>query len=298
VKPEPHTYIGIDLGGARGKTTAVARLSSKSHSAAEVVVEEVSARCDSGRPWRDEVLLDYVRDFAEGAVVAIDAPLTAPACVRCRESACPGQSECRDPAVVWIRTAGADLIRRARKSESDLVTAVPTAPGRVGAAPMAHEPRRAPKPAPYVHRCTEIHLHYERGLIPRDGMGKATSPIAARAAHLCRRLKANGFELNRSLVEVVPRATVQALFGSQRARGYKRDADPWETRASIVDGLADLRFAPTSRLAKEAVLRNDHCFEALLSGYTAYLFSRDGWTLPLDAAHLFAVDGWIWAPPG
>jgi hypothetical protein len=107
-------------------------------------------------------------------------------------------------------------------------------------------------------------------------------------------LASRGFVLHRDLLEVSSRATVHALFGAQKARGYKRDADPWHTRAEIIEELGDLGFAPSSRLAKEDVLRNDHCFEALLSGYTAYLWARDGWALPSD---VFAQDGWIWVPP-
>ena len=91
-------------------------------------------------------------------------------------------------------------------------------------------------------------------------------------------------------------ATVRALFGSRRARGYKRDADPWETRAAIVEDLSShMHFAPTSCLSREEVLRNDHCFEALLSAYTAFLWARDNWELPSDD-RLWSEDGWIWAP--
>ena len=33
-------------------------------------------------------------------------------------------------------------------------------------------------------------------------------------------------------------------------------------------------------MAREDVLRNDHCFDAVISAYTAYLWARDGWELP------------------
>jgi hypothetical protein len=44
------------------------------------------------------------------------------------------------------------------------------------------------------------------------------------------------------------------------------------------------------------VLRNDHCFDAVLAAYTAHLWARDDWQLPRDSADLFARDGWIWSP--
>jgi hypothetical protein len=99
------------------------------------------------------------------------------------------------------------------------------------------------------------------------------------------------------VLEVSSAATVAALFGRRAARGYKRDADPWETRATILESLTDLSFAPQSRLAREDTLRNDHCFDAILAGYTAFLWARDGWQLPAPWQDGLAADGWIWAPP-
>ena len=89
-------------------------------------------------------------------------------------------------------------------------------------------------------------------------------------------------------------ATVAALCGPRAARGYKRDADPWRTRALVLEKLGDLSFAPQSRMAREDVLQSDHCFDAVLSAYTAYLWARDGWPTP-DGC--FTDDGWIVAPP-
>ena len=164
---------------------------------------------------------------------------------------------------------------------------------RAGTLPASSKQRLAP----YTHRPTEVYLHYARDLVPRDQLSHATGPVAARASHLRRVLSNHGFVLNQNLLEVSPRSTVQALFGRRRARGYKRDADPWNTRAQIVEELGGhMRFAPSSRMSKEEVLRNDHCFDALLSGYTAYLWARDGWQVPPDAAD-FASHGFIWVPP-
>ncbi|MCA9677234.1 MAG: hypothetical protein KC464_19575, partial [Myxococcales bacterium] len=79
--PRPFVrYVGVDLGGARGKTTAVARLSRRADGT--VQVDDVSTRCH-GEPWRDDTLADQLAAVGADAVVAIDAPLTAPACARC-----------------------------------------------------------------------------------------------------------------------------------------------------------------------------------------------------------------------
>jgi hypothetical protein len=284
------TFVGIDLGGARGKTTAVARLASVEGG---VTVQEVTTRHQGGEPWHDAALLDYLSNLGQPAVVAINAPLTVPACVRCTLPACPGRDACADPAVQWLYREGAALVDEALESDGDRIAVIPSSHGYRGFSSVPPT-RSRPRIEPYMHRAAEVALHYGRGLLPRDALGAGTGPIAARAGHLRRLLASRGFELHRDLLEVSSRATVQALFGAQKARGYKRDADPWRTRAEIIEELGDLGFAPSSRLAKEDVLRNDHCFEALLSGYTAYLWARDGWSLPSD---VFAVDGWIWVPP-
>jgi hypothetical protein len=298
VKRDFTTFIGIDLGGARGKTTAVARIEVTDAERGQATVLEVCTRfrahAGEEAPWHDDSLLDYVTGLAARAVVAIDAPLTAPACVRCQLGACPGISRCDVPATVWLRTVGAQLQDQAM-SDLDRIAVIPSHSGFGRFAPHAQAPFKQ-RVAPYTHRCTEVWLHYDRDLIPRDGIGQGTGPVSARAAHLRRVMSSHGFRLNENLLEVSPRATVAALFGAREARGYKRDADPWETRAAIIENLSDsLKFAFTSRLSREEVLRNDHCFDALLSAYTAFLWARDGWTMPDDGA--FADDGWIWVPP-
>ena len=259
-----------------------------------IVVQEVSTRCVDGSPWRDAALEDYIRRHRDGAVVAVNGPLTMPACVRCSLEVCPGIDACVDPAVVWLRSTGREMVERAIESDRDRIAVIPGGRGR-GA--TAH--RRGlsqSRVEPYVHRGCELMLHYQRSSLHRDGMGRGTGPIAARGSHLRRRLARLGFQLNRDLLEVSARVTVTELYGERAARGYRRDADPWRIRAGIVEGLAPLRFARGSRMAREEVLRNDNCFDALISGYTAFLWARDGWTLPSASAGPPVDDGWIWSP--
>jgi len=294
------TFVGIDLGGGRGKTTAVARLELASDvdddpDATDVV--SAMARAPDGSPWHDDALLALLAELPDNTVVAVDAPLTVPACVRCPLSACPGQAACADPATVWLNTVGAGLVAAAAAEDRDRIAAVPA--GR-SVSSADNRPASARRPlVPYSHRCTAVHLHYARGVETRETLGQqAGGPVTARAAHLRRAAASSGFALNENLIEVSPRATVHALFGERRARYYKRDADPWRTRAGILEGLGDtLRFAPRSRMSREGVLSNDHCFDAVLSAYTAFLWARDGWELPADNREVFEQDGWIWAPP-
>jgi predicted nuclease with RNAse H fold len=295
VKRERDIFVGIDLGGPRGKTTALARL--RRGAGDTVLVEEIDTRGPSGEPWHDDALIAYLAELGPETVVAIDAPLTAPSCIRCQLTNCPGVEACVDPAVVWLRTTGAELQARAELADRDRIAAIPASPKFTSAGSGQPGPSRR-RLAPYTHRCTEVLHHFQRDLVRREVLSRGPGPVSARAVFLRRVLASHGFELNENLIEVSPRSTVQALFGRRRARGYKRDADPWVTRAAILEELADeLEFSPKSRLAKDEVLRNDHCFDALLSGYTAYLWARDGWKLPAGEERLFADDGWIWVPP-
>lgn len=304
-------FIGVDLGGGRGKTTAVAEIRSTVRptgghdalgavlpgavppsggaSSARAEVIEVATR-SARHPWTDDTLVERLLAADRAAtVIAIDAPLTQAACGRCERAVCPGMEACPEPAVAWLRTEGRALVRASSS------VAVASGPGGHRAA-GGH---RAPPPAqarltPYSHRATDVVMTYGRGLLPVSTLGTVHGAISARAGQLRRRLRGAGYELHRNLVEVSPAATVAALCGARAARGYKRDADPWVTRASILERLRDLTFAPQSRMAREDTLQNDHCFDAVLAAYTAFLWARDGWALP-DGC--FAEDGWIAAPP-
>ncbi|MBA3820968.1 MAG: DUF429 domain-containing protein [Deltaproteobacteria bacterium] len=269
-------FIGVDLGGGRGKTTALAELR-MGPCGAEVI--EVATRA-TRQPWTDETLVQRLGVPDPAMVIAIDAPLTQPACNRCEVPVCPGMEACADPAVIWLRTEGRALVRRAS-----------TIAVGGGARPVETAQARL---APYAHRATDVVMTYQRGLLPLATLGASNGTIAARANQLRRRLRSAGYELHANLLEVSPAATIAALCDPRAARGYKRDADPWVTRAQILERLGDLTFAPQSRMAREEVLGNDHCFDAVISAYTAFLWARDGWAMP-EGWH--GADGWIAAPP-
>lgn len=271
-------FVGIDLGGGRGKTTAVAELRIGANGGAEVI--EVATR--SGKlPWTDDTLIGRLAVPDPERVIAVDAPLTQTACGRCDRPVCPGMEACADPAVIWLRTTGRQLMQK---------VGIETVGGRTRSVPQPAQTRLAP----YAHRATDVVMTYQRGLLPVSSLGAANSQITARAGQLRRRLRGAGYQLHGNLLEVSPTATIAALCGPRDARGYKRDADPWVTRATVLEKFSDLSFAPQSRMAREDVLRNDHCFDAVISAYTAYLWAREGWELP---SGVFAEDGWIFSPP-
>jgi predicted nuclease with RNAse H fold len=92
-------FIGVDLGGGRGKKTALAVLDRGPDG---VTVTRLAPRPKQA-PLYDKALFSAIRDSAEGAMVCVDAPLTLPPCLRCTEPACPGQEACIDAEVVAMR---------------------------------------------------------------------------------------------------------------------------------------------------------------------------------------------------
>ncbi len=267
------TFVGVDLGGAKGKTTALARLEA---TPTGVRVVEASVRGPAGTPWYDDPLLGYLRALPAGTAVGIDAPLTLTACVRCQLPVCPGIPACVDPTVVWFRTVG-DVL--AAPPESERSVTAPT--------------WKKPLTTPYTQRATEIILHREHGILPRETLGQGMGPLTARARHLTRAL-ADRFVLGDNLLEVYPKATVHNLFGARAARRYKREVDTWQTRAELLEALSDeLEFA----VWREGCLQSDHIFDAVLCAYTTYLWARDGWQIPAQHQAIADADGWIWFPP-
>ncbi|MCS6914521.1 MAG: hypothetical protein RMK29_19170 [Myxococcales bacterium] len=295
------TFIGVDLGGGKGKTTAVARLRLQQEPGRppHVVVDDGG----SGPGWYDGRLVPYLLRHAGEAVVAIDAPLTLPVCVRCSLPRCPGTAACQVEVVRWFER------RR------------PTA-----------DPAGKPSYTPYTQRVTEVLLHEEEGILPREALGQGMGPLTARAAYL-RRALSGAYRLHHDLIEVYPRATLARLFpdaerpraprgivyrdgngrpttlqpdqvqpaetqprtlSSHVARHYKRSGHARPVRERILESLPDLRFGPGQW--RESALQNDHQLDAVLCAYTAFLWARDGWELPADLPFL-DEEGWIWVPP-
>ena len=139
------TFIGVDLGGGKGKTTAVARLRLAPAGAAPgVVVDDYGG----DRPWYDERLIEYLRQHAEDAVVAIDAPLTLPACAGARCPPARGMRPARCPRCA--------LAARAQ--------------GR-------RRPGRQARYTPYTQRATEVLLHEDHGIVPRETLGPGDGTV-------------------------------------------------------------------------------------------------------------------------
>jgi predicted nuclease with RNAse H fold len=254
-------FLGVDLGGGKGKKTALAVLEA---SAEGVVVRQLAPRAGAA-PLYDTALIDLIRGAGDETVVCIDAPLTLPACLRCEVPVCPGQESCVDPSVIEMRRLHGTVELDSRDAR-----------------------RGKPPLTPYTQRATEVYLHKRRGILPRETLGQGMGPLTARAAHLLRAL-ADRFKLNENVIEVYPRATLE-LLGFREP--YKKRVD---RRVEILAQLPDLSFGPG--VWREECRKSDHVFDAVICAYTGYLWSRDAWQLPADTMPSLLRDGWIWVPP-
>jgi hypothetical protein len=271
VKPRHFNHVvGVDLGGGKGKKTALATLRVD---AAGATVVEIAPR-GGKQPFYDTALVDTIRQFGDGTLLCLDAPLTLPPCLRCTVPVCPGQASCVDPAVVAMRA----IVAEAAAADPELVGGPNSRRGK-------------PSVTPYTQRATELYLAHGVGLVPREALGQSTGPLAARAAHLTRAL-ADRFTLNETLLEVYPKGTLAALGFT---RPYKKHLHERETRANILEALGgDLRFGPG--VWRELCVQSDHLFDAVICAYTGYLWARDAWAAPVAHAALLS-GGWIWTPP-
>lgn len=282
--------LGIDLGGGKGKKTALATLRVDGSTA---TVVDIAPR-NGALPFYDAALLETIREYGDETLLCLDAPLTLPPCLRCTVPVCPGEPRCVDPAVVEMRALAVET-RGPRDAHGF--------DGGAGRGGIADRDSRRGKPlvTPYTQRVTEVFLAARLGIVAREGLGQGTGPLAARAAHLVRAL-ADRFTLNENLIEVYPRGTLVALgLGTP----FKKHLREREARARILETLADeLRFGPG--IWRERCVQSDHLFEAVISAYTGFLWARDGWVLPAGAEVAPGVpradderlrEGWIWTPP-
>lgn len=253
-------FIGVDLGGGKGKKTALAVLE---RSRDGVTVTQLCPRAKEA-PLYDAALVSALLSRAENAVVCVDAPLTLPPCLRCAEPVCPGQDACVDAEVLTMR-------------------------GFATPDPGSGRDLRRGKPVvtPYTQRATDLYLR-SRGIRARETLGQAMGPLAARAAHLVRAL-GQRYRLNHNLIEVFPKATLE-LLGFREP--YKKRVD---RRIDILAALRDLSFGPG--VWREQCRQSDHIFDAVVCAYTGYLRSRDDWQIPRAGVDPVDPQGWIWIPP-
>lgn len=255
-----HNIVGIDLGGTRGKSTAVATLKVQTPGFAKVV--SIEERAPEG-PWTNDILTKRVATLDPNTTfICVSSPLTQAPCNQCLLASCPGKAACPDPDVQWLET----FIREFQSQKK----------AHVQNSTNTQDSNHAPNPVrlePYHVRATEVQGHFVQRVLPKGELGRSTGPIAARMRHLSKQWVTVGFQPGDNLFETSPRGVVTTLMNTDAARTYRKGTHTWKARLQILSGLHRLSFSAESGLARERSLQSDHAFDALLCAYTGLLAS-------------------------
>lgn len=245
-----HVYVGIDLGGRKGKTTMISCLSSSRGRAIVDAIYQVPSN-------DDEYVVNFLK-MGEVQIVGIDSPLRFPICVRCTLRDCPGAGKCK-----------VSITKEILRMEGN----------------------------PYTQRLVEIYLQKLEGIKPIQTM--ALGQIVSRATHLLRRLRTEGFPMEK-VIEIYPKASLLCLSKvkgldseefKRAVRNYKRKGEGARWRRLMIKYLKPrIDF---SKFEKDCTTSHDK-FDAVIAGLTAYLFEKG---LTIGAPNeMFEQDGWIYLP--
>jgi hypothetical protein len=203
-------YLGIQLGGSR--RTAVVCLDYFPRERKVFLAEKHLHLHGSSEETADELLLRVVNGLAPD-IIAVDAPLSLPPCLKCQLH-CPGAGACTVPAVRWMR----EEAQRRGWGKNRF-------------------------PPPYTHRPVDLLLRgrwqdeVPLSLPVEEAFGSGRAPLAARMAFLRPRFEPQHF------VEVSPRfalAGIASWYGIsvrelRRARDLETGA---ENRFTILNRVA------------------------------------------------------------
>lgn len=197
----------------------------------------------------DEALLGLLaEEESEGGLklIALDAPLQLPICIRC-DLRCPGVMKCKEPAVQWMRSVHSE--RAGEKRPNKMFT-------------------------PYTERATEIYIAnaLEEPFHPSHALGANAAPLTARAHFLRRRLKT-------SLIEVYPKLTLWRIgqdlqIPKSYLRFHRHAVDSDEARQFILQVLIEKEIAFIYQQDMRIMIENNHAFEAFICALTAFLKYR------------------------
>jgi hypothetical protein len=246
---------GVALGGGKTDKTAVAVIEfypDQKRVFLRSLRERISGSVTGKVAGRDETTADDVlceilnHDEKDLSLIAIDAPLQMPKCVRCRLP-CPGVKECRELEIKWLREVHR---RRERvKRPNKMFT-------------------------PYTERVVEVYIanELEEPFHPSHALGANAAPLTARADVLRRRLTT-------PLIEVYPKLSLWRIgmalnIQKSHLRFHRHAVDSDEARLYILKKLIEKEIAFVYQQDLRTMVEQDIAFEAFLCALTAFLKMR------------------------
>lgn len=176
-------------------------------------------------------------------IVAFDAPLQLPKCMRCRLK-CPGYDDCEEPEMVWLKKA----YRKFNENK---------------------KPKRFC--TPYTERCVEFYLSTEMEEVfhPSHALGANAAPLTARAHFVSRRL-------DLPCIEVMPKVSLWRIgrsLGVQKSylRFHKHAVEGEGIREAILKQLIERDIAFIYAQDVRTMIADAHAFDAFICALTAFL---------------------------
>lgn len=239
---------GVALGGGKTDKTAVAVIEffpDQKRVFLRSLRDKVAA---SGEETGDDMLCRILnREERDLALIAIDAPLQMPKCIRCALPVCPGVDLCREPEIRWMR----DLHKKRDKTKR---------PNKMF--------------TPYTERAVEVYIshHLEEPFHPSHALGANAAPLTARADFLRRRIQA-------PLIEVYPKLSLWRIgmalnMQKSHLRFHRHAVDSDESRLAILKKLIEKEIAFVYQQDLRLMVETSVAFEAFLAALTAFLRIR------------------------
>lgn len=240
-------FAGVALGGGKTDKTAVAVLEyyvDQKRVFLRSLRERVSAK---GETTADDALIGILTSEEKDlSVIAIDAPLQLPKCIRCIER-CPGIQVCSFPEIKWMRDA--HKRRTKHKRPNKMFT-------------------------PYTERAVEVYIanELEEPFHPSHALGANAAPLAARAHYLARRLRV-------PMIEVFPKLSLWRIgmaldVPKSHLRFHKHAVDSDAARLYILKSLIESEIAFIYQQDLRTMVENNVAFEAFIGALTAFLKFR------------------------
>jgi predicted nuclease with RNAse H fold len=241
-------FAGVALGGGKTDKTAVATIEyypERKRVFLRSLRERIGASEDE---TADDRLLHILNEEERGLkMVAFDAPLQFPACIRYQFEK-PGDKEREKEAIDWMQEMHRkrDKLKRPNKMFT-----------------------------PYTERCAEIYIAHEleEQFHPSHALGANAAPLAARANFLLRKLA------RVPVIEVYPKLSLWRIGMSlgvpkSHLRFHKHAVDSDEARHFVLKTLIEKEIAFIYQQDMKTMVQDNIAFEAFISALTAYLKFR------------------------
>lgn len=241
---EVERYLGLSLGGGKTDKTALCSLEYYPKQKKIFLSRLFSKIKSEGQVSGDLKISSLVAECDRPKLLAMDAPLQLPKCMRC-ELKCPGYETCTQPEMQW-KWKHYEQLPNPKKSNK-LFT-------------------------PYTERCVDIYLasQFDEKIHIQHALGSNMAPLTARALFLKRRMKVATIEGN-------PKVSLWRLgqklhVNKSHLRFHKHWETGQETRELLLQKMIDKKWVFIYEQDRKELIENSNSFDSLLMAMTSLLY--------------------------